>query len=135
MGSALGIVELNRNAIAQQVVNFLVGGHERHGLAPVEQLFQRLLNGLRWDIWIQSHGRFANAIHQDDVAFAGAARAVVQILTIFRVTIERVEAVQMLKLLHQRPLNLIFRNEVGHGRLIAFGHLLAEQPRGRGGSG
>ena len=58
-----------------------------------------------------------HAIHQDDIALVGAARAVVQILRVFRVTVERVEAVQMLKLLHQRPLDLILGDEVRHGRV------------------
>ena len=39
------------------------------------------------------------------------AGAVVQIFRVFRVTIGRVEGVQMLKLLHQRPLNLILGDE------------------------
>ena len=37
---ALGVIELHRNAVAQQAVNFLIRGHERHGLPPVEQFFQ-----------------------------------------------------------------------------------------------
>ena len=48
-----GVVELHRDAIAQQVVNFVVGSDERHGLTPVEQLFQRLINGLCRNIWVQ----------------------------------------------------------------------------------
>ena len=56
---ALGVVELHRDAVAQQVVDFLVGGDERHGLTPVEQLFQRVLNGLGRDVRVQADGGLA----------------------------------------------------------------------------
>ena len=114
---ALSVVELHRDAVAQQVVNFLVGGDERHGLTPVKQFFQRIINGFGRDVRVQADSGFFDPIHQDDIALIGAARAVAQILRVFRVTVERVEAVKLLKLLHQRPLNLVLGDEVRHGRV------------------
>ena len=108
---ALGIIELHRDAVAQQAVDFPVGGDERHRLTPVEQLFQRILNGLGRNVRVQANRRFPDPIHQDHIALVGAARAVVQIFRVFRVTVERVEAVQMLKLLHQRLLDLVFGDD------------------------
>ena len=49
-----------------------------------------------------------------------------QILRVFRVTVERVEAVKLLKLLHQRPLNLVLGDEVRHGSSSQY---VCETPR------
>ena len=65
---SLGIIELHRDAVAQQVVNLLIGGDESHGFAPIKQGFQCVLNRLFRDGWIQPDGGLADAIHEDDIA-------------------------------------------------------------------
>ncbi len=43
------ILEVDRNAIAQQAVEFAIGGHKAHRLAPVGQPGQRLVDrGFRY---------------------------------------------------------------------------------------
>ena len=66
----------------------LFRGHEGHGQPPVQQLFQPVLNGFRRDGRIKAGGSFPDAVRQNDIALAGAARAVVQILRVLCVTDE-----------------------------------------------
>jgi hypothetical protein len=41
----LGVIELPGDAVTQQIVDFVVGGDERHGLAAIQKSFEGIFDG------------------------------------------------------------------------------------------
>ena len=89
----LRVVEFHRDAVTQQAIDFAVRSDERHRLPPIEQIFQRSLDGHQRDVRVQTDRGFPRPIHQNHIALVGAVRTVVQVFRIFRVTVERIKTV------------------------------------------
>ena len=119
---SIGAIEFDFDAVANQRVEFAVGGDHRHRGASAGELGDGLVDGRIGNVpvvgLIESFGGGANAIGEDDIPFVGAARFVVEIGRFRGEAVERLEVVRLAPFLAQLGdeglFDVVFGDEARH---------------------